>query len=206
VDFVPVPVRSPLGRINSGIVSLSKPGPYEVVRNAYGGNYSWPTSLFMLDRCYLVNRYALPDGRDFILINTHNSAYDDGSLRAKQLQQLEEFVLTEHEKGNPVVIGGDWNQSPTGFSPAYKSVFDTTNLSFLPAEFLPGWKQVFSDSIPTNRRITTPYSPSGTPTTVIDFFIISPGVEVYDVRTLDLKFRHSDHQPVLLTFRLKKMK
>jgi hypothetical protein len=46
-------------------MTLSGPYPLSVSSaTAFPGNYSWPMSLFMLDRCFLVNRYTLanPEG------------------------------------------------------------------------------------------------------------------------------------------------
>jgi endonuclease/exonuclease/phosphatase family metal-dependent hydrolase len=202
VNFVPVPLSSPMGRVLSGVVIFSNPQPAASVRYAFEGNYSWPTSLFMLKRCYLVNRYPIENGKEFILVNTHNSAYDDGSLRAAQLSQLEAFVLEESGKGNPVVISGDWNQSPAGYQAPGTFPFDTINVSWLPDGFLPGWQQVYVDSVPTNRRVTQPYHEGITPSTVIDFFVVSPDIQVLGIKAVDLKFRHSDHNPVYLTFKL----
>jgi len=203
VDFVPIPVKAPFGKIESGIVTYSKYLPKSSVRHSYHGNYKWPMSTFMLKRCYLVNRHTLPDGREFVLVNLHNSAYDDGSLRAAQLEQLSTFVEGEYSKENFVFIGGDWNQSPTDFIPMMEHVFDTIMLSYLPADFLTGWTQAYSDTIPTNRRIMIPYDKTKTPTTVIDFYIVSPNIEVESIRTEDLGFENTDHNPVFITFKLK---
>ncbi len=200
VDFVPVPPLSPLGKVKSGIVTYSVFNPQSVTRYSFHGNYAWPTSIFMLKRCFMVNRYPLQNGREFVLINTHNSAYDDGSLRAGQLKELAGYVLAEYEKGNYVLIGGDWNQSPAGLKAQYTNVFDTVNVSYLPEDFLTGWQQLYSDEYPTNRRITAPYDPKVTPTTVIDFYIASPNIVSHTLQVIDLGFKNSDHQPVLLTF------
>lgn len=203
VDFVPIPVKAPFGKIKSGLVTYSKYLPRSSVRHSYHGNYKWPMSTFMLKRCYLVNRHPLADGSEFLLINLHNSAYDDGSLRAAQLEQLSVFVEGEYSKGNYVFIGGDWNQCPADFNPRLEHVFDTVMLSYLPADFLAGWTKAYSDTIPTNRRIMIPFDKTETPTTVIDFYIVSPNIEVESVRTEDLSFENTDHNPVFITFKLK---
>ena len=203
VGFVPVPPLKPLGRVKSGIATFTVFQPQSVIRYAFHGNYSWPTRIFMLKRCYLVNRYTLENGKEFVLVNTHNSAYDDGSLRAAQLKQLEKFAISEFEAGNFVLIGGDWNQSPAEFKPNFRYTFDTVNVSYLPKDFLSGWQQEYTSDCPTNRRITAPYNPDTTPTTVIDFYIASPNIKVLKLRAINLEFRNSDHNPVLLTFILK---
>jgi endonuclease/exonuclease/phosphatase family metal-dependent hydrolase len=204
VDFVPVPPRSPLGRVRSGIVFLSSYPPSSVSRNSYSGNYPWPTRLFMLKRCFLVSRYPLDNQKELVVINLHNSAYDDGSLRSAQLEVLQDFAVHEYNMGNYVLLGGDWNQTPAGFTPVFTEPFDTRNISFLPETFLKDWNVVYSDRIPSNRRIITPYQKGGTPVTVIDFFITSPNIRTLNKQAIDLNFRNSDHNPLLITFRLEK--
>ena len=203
VDFVPVPPKAPLGKVKSGIVTYTRYQPASVYRRGFSGNYSWPTRLFMLKRCFLVSRFPTSKGGEFVLVNLHNSAYDDGSLRAEQLSILETFASEEYNKGNYVLFGGDWNQSPNGFKPSFDQPFDTVNVSYLPGNFLKDWPRYYSDSIPTNRRIVTTYNRGSTPVTVIDFFIASPNLDVSGVKCSDLYFRNSDHQPVSATFRLK---
>lgn len=202
VDFVPVPPKAPLGNVNSGIALLSKYKSKHVSRQGFIGNYSWPTKLFMLKRCFLVARFPVQGDKELLLINVHNSAYDDGSLRAAQLDILEEFALHEYQKGNYVLFGGDWNQSPSGFSPRFSEPFDTINVSYLPAEFLNGWEVVNSRDVPSNRRLLTPYKKELSQVSLIDFFICSPNIQVKDMQAFDLQFKNSDHNPVALTFKI----
>ena len=203
VDFVPVPLRAPLGKVTSGIATYTRYQPESVIRRGYTGNYSWPKRLFMLKRCFLVSRYPLNNGLDLVLVNIHNSAYDDGSLRAGQLKVLETFATQEYSLGNFILLGGDWNQSPDGFSPAFDQPFDTTNVSYLQSDFLAGWERYYTDSVPTNRRIITSYEKGETPVTVIDYFIASPNIELTNINCSDLYFKNSDHQPVTATIRFK---
>ncbi|MGC9344958.1 MAG: hypothetical protein ACP5E3_19795, partial [Bacteroidales bacterium] len=74
VFFVPLPVKNPMGRVLSGLQTLSRFKPVEARRYSFPGNYDWPKSLFMLDRCFLVTRYPLNNGKHLLIINTHNSA------------------------------------------------------------------------------------------------------------------------------------
>ncbi len=203
VDFVPVPPKAPLGKVKSGIVTYTRYQPASVFRRGFSGNYSWPTRLFMLKRCFLVSRFPTNTGVEFVLVNLHNSAYDDGSLRAEQLSILQSFATDEYNKGNYVLFGGDWNQSPDGFQPSFDQPFDIKNVSYLPDDFLKDWARYYSDSVPTNRRIVTTYSRGSTPVTVIDFFIASPNLDLSGVKCSDLFFENSDHQPVSASFRLK---
>jgi hypothetical protein len=161
--------------------------------------------VFMLDRCFLVNRYPLSGGRELLVINTHNSAYDDGSLRKAQMEYLHGFLMEEYGKGNYVIVGGDWNQTPYGFEPEFeRDVFDTIQLSYVPGDYLPGdWTWLYDPTVPTNRRVDIPYKAGVSRTTVIDFYLLSPNLEPLFVEGVYLGFIHSDHQPVLAGFKLR---
>ena len=193
-----------MGKVKSGLMTLSKYCPDRVVRHSFPGNYSWPMSLFMLDRCFLVNRYTLSNQKELLVINTHNSAYDDGSLRARQMDYLRSFLLSEYEKGNYVIVGGDWNQTPYGQEaelPSHR--FDTDNLIYMEKDYpAPGWTWAFDPLVPTNRRVSIPYDRSNSLTTIIDCYLLSPNIVLEHVKTIDLDFRNSDHQPVELQARL----
>ncbi len=204
VSFVPIPLKTPMGKVESGLLSLSKYAPSGITRHSFPGNYSWPMKLFMLDRCFLVNRYPVNNGNDLIIINTHNSAYDDGSLREQQMSFLKEFLIYEYMRGNYVIVGGDWNQTPYGFKPALPShQFDTLNLTYVDKDYpAANWQWAFDRSLPTNRRITVPYNRSSSLTTVIDYYLLSPNITVEEVETVDVNFEFSDHQPVQLRARL----
>lgn len=206
VTFVPVPPKAPMGHVKSGLVTLSKYIPSSVTRYSFPVNFAWPTKLFMLDRCFLVSRFNLSGGKELLIINTHNSAYDNGALSTKELEYLSGFIHKEFENGNHVIVGGDWNQSPPDFVPAFThNKFDTVDLIHINGKLLPsGWQWIYDASTPTNRRVDFPYDEKTTHTTVIDQFLISPNVESISVRGLDLGFEHSDHHPVIARFRLKK--
>jgi len=153
---------------------------------------------------FLVNRYPLHGGGELLVINTHNSAYDDGSLRGQQMSYLKDFLLTEYDNGNYVIVGGDWNQTPYGLSPELPfHQFDTINLTYIEKDYpADDWKWAFDDSMPTNRRVSVPYNRSSSFTTIIDFYLLSPNIEIKNVRTVDLDFAHSDHQPVEIKIKL----
>jgi endonuclease/exonuclease/phosphatase family metal-dependent hydrolase len=205
VAFVPLPPTRPMGKVTSGLQTLSAYLPAQVTRHSFPGNYSWPMSVFMLDRCFLVNRYPLPGEKELVVINTHNSAYDDGSLRQQQMDFLKALLIEEYDRGNYVVAGGDWNQSPAGFDPEFPhDLFDTENLTYIEEGYPDaGWTWAYDPAVPTNRRVLTPYSRGASPTTVIDFFLLSPNVELTGIRGEDLEFAWSDHQPVLMNFKLR---
>lgn len=205
VLFVPLPPRNPYGKVTSGIATLSRYQPARSVRQGFPGNYSWPMGAFMLDRCFLVNRYPLAGGRELLVVNTHNSAYDDGRLKKMQMDHLHGFLAGEFEKGNYIVVGGDWNQTPAGLRPGFEgNIFDTVQLTRVEEDYLPGdWTWLFDPKVPTNRRVDIPYDPAVSRTTVIDYYLLSPNIEATGVEGVHLGFRLSDHHPVLASIRLK---
>lgn len=208
VKFVPIPPLTPMGQVNSGIMTLSHFIPESAVRHGYPGAFGWPSRVFNLRRCMLVNSYPTSNGKKLIMINTHKSAFDDGSLKKQEMQYLKDFVLAEYAKGNYVVVGGDWNQSPpefqlTKFGDNFQSDFFI--LSNISNDFLPGgWKWAFDPALPTNRYLNEAYHSGSTFRCLIDFFLVSPNVEVLEVKTHNLNFRNSDHNPVSMRFGLKK--
>lgn len=205
VSFIPVPLSNPMGQVKSGLLSLSIHAPATVDRYSFPGNYSWPKSLFMLDRCFLVQRHPLKNGKELLIINTHNSAYDDGSLRTQQMDYLRDFLLTEYDKGNYLVVGGDWNQTPNGILPELPGYnFDTDNLTFIEKDYpAKAWTWAYDTTLPTNRRLSVPYTQDSSLTTIIDCYLLSPNLSVEEVETINMEFLHSDHQPVRLKARLK---
>jgi len=206
VQMVPVPPLTPMGQVKSGIVSLSKKCAQKSVRYGYPGMFDWPNRLFNLRRCMLVNRYPTNTGKEFILINTHMSAFDDGSLKKQEMQYLRDFVLAEYAKGNFVVVGGDWNQCPpefpvTRFGENYQS--DSFILGNIDLDFLPsGWKWAYDTTAPTNRYLNESYLKGRTFCCLIDHFLASPNIEIIQNQTINLNFRNSDHNPIRMNFRL----
>jgi endonuclease/exonuclease/phosphatase family metal-dependent hydrolase len=202
VFFVPLPFSNPLGAVNSGILSLSRLNPVRVERISFPGQYPWPKQLFMLDRCFLVMHHPVSGGRELLVINTHNEAYDNGSIRDQQMAYLNTYVQEAYRKGNFVVVAGDWNQCPPGFVPAFEGeVFDTLDYMGIDENYLsPDWKWVYDNRVPSNRRLDIPYMKGKTRTTVIDFALFSPNLVPDACHTIDLGFENSDHQPVLFSF------
>jgi len=205
--FVPVPVKKPMGRVVSGLMTISPFQPVEAERHRFESQFSWPKSLVILKRCFLVTRYALENGKELVIINTHNSAFDEGGvLRKKELAMLHEYILKEYCKGNYIVTGGDWNSNPRGFNPTLIRTGDPAYRvePSIDENFLPGWEFVFDAIRPSNRNVDMPYAKGKTKTTIIDFFVVSPNIEVKSVKTLVDDFENSDHHPVLMQISLKK--
>lgn len=209
VRKVVVPLLEPwhfYGEVKSGLASFSRFVPVKSERLQLPGTFPWPTSLFMLDRCLGVQRFRLKNGRQLVVVNVHNEAYDKGGkVKAQQMQFLKQFVLQEYEQGNYVVAGGDWNQIPPFFKAEALQPVHAVHSGQIPLDpelFPEGWHWVFDPAHPTNRSIEAPYQKGVTRVSVIDFFLISPNVRVRTVKCLDLDFRYSDHQPVWMEVQL----
>jgi endonuclease/exonuclease/phosphatase family metal-dependent hydrolase len=206
VDFVPLPVTNPMGKVESGLMTFSHFVPAIAQRYAFPLNYAWPMGLFMLDRCFIMERFALPDGKELVILNTHNSAFDDANvMRQYELWMLRGFLLNEYEKGNYVIAGGDWNQNPAGYNDRYLKDKNVKNpqKTTIEKDFLPaGWHWAFDPDYPTNRDVSTKYIPGSTLTQTIDFFVASPNLSVDAVKVIPTGFEFSDHQPVFLKVHL----
>lgn len=206
VGYVPLPLTEPMGKVVAGLATFTKKEPKLSVRYAYPFHVGWPTRLFLLNRCFMTTRYETTNGKELIVINTHNSAFDNGgTLRIAELNFLKDFMKKEYEKGNYVVVGGDFNQSPVSLKPEFEGeVFDFDEFISVPDSlFTSDWTCAFDNSVPTNRRVDIPYTKGVTRTTLVDFFIASPNVEVLSVKNISLGFVHTDHNPVRMEFKLK---
>jgi hypothetical protein len=205
VPFVPLPLLNPMGKVLAGQVNVSKYLPVESTRHAFPGNYPWPRGLFLLDRCFILDRYFIEGDKELVIINTHNSAFDDGRLRMEQLNTLVDILKMEYVRGNYVIAGGDWNMNPPGFDPSLIYTSDAT-MTVEPVleegSFPEGWTLAYDPQVPTNRDVSQPYLHGSTPVTIIDFFVCSPNVEVVDVKGITLMFEHADHNPVVMQFKL----
>lgn len=190
-----------MGKVVSGLATISKFQPSIAERISFPTDFSWPKHLFFLKRCFLVTRYSLTREKQLVVINTHNSTYDDeGILRKTELSTLHKFMTIEFSKRNYVIAGGDWNNNPGGFDPKKINTGDAVKIiePLIDTSFLPGWRFVFDTVSPTNRDVNIPYRRGETKTTIIDFFIVSPNIEIQFIKTLVNNFEYSDHNPVIM--------
>lgn len=199
------PFNDPHGASNAGLVTLSK---YEI-NSAVRRSYPVSTSLskFLdLDRAFSVCRYALESGEELVLVNSHMSAYDSGgTIRAKQLAFLNEFLKEEREKGSYVIVGGDFNHDIADSAELFESdqkrpewVYDLNA-----EDVAEGYKIAAATNAPTCRGADIEYVKGVDYTVVVDGFIVSDNIEVIRTENVDLDFEYSDHNPASLSFKLK---
>lgn len=133
------------------------------------------------------------------IASVHLAAFDaDAAVRTRQLRELLAWAQREYARGQHVVLAGDWN-----FQLAETTFPNTTDERFLfwlfpfPQDALmQGWSIGADARVPSVRTNYQPYAPGENYVTTIDGVIVSPNVTIEDVRTIDLAFRYSDHQPV----------
>lgn len=205
--FVPYPLP-PIGRVNSGLLTVSENEIESAERVALPCPFSWPVRAANLKRCLLVSTMPVADSdKQLVLINLHLEAYDSGEGKIAQTKQLREFMQAEYEKGNYVIAGGDFNQIfPGGMESFPNTHAEIWTPGLLDEDSLPeGWRFACDIETPSCRLLNRPYDESDTENTqhyVIDGFILSPNVELLSVEGVDLKFENADHNPVLLRVRL----
>lgn len=201
------PFHEPHGSVRAGMLTLGKYQISESIRRQFPVDDSFITKFTDLDRCFLVSRVPLENGKELLLINLHLSAYDEGGkIRAEQLALLNQVFEEERENGNYVIAGGDFNHD----------IADSVE-SFPSEQKIPGWVFQIDDSqlaegyhfvkaenaaeTPTCRGADIPYEKGVTYTVIVDGFIVSDGITAR-AENVDGEFRYSDHNPVKLTFEL----
>ncbi|MBP0725706.1 endonuclease/exonuclease/phosphatase family protein [Bacillus sp. RG28] len=200
VPWVPVPIFHPLGSANSGLLTLSKFKISDSHRYKLAGQENWPRQQFDLDRAFIESRMPVDNGKELVLINLHLSAYDKGGkVRKQQLKYLSAYLNKEIQKGNYIILGGDWNHAIPTTDPY---LFPTTEkwpdwLQKFPSSFKPaGFQWVADKTIPSTRSDDYPFKKGRNFQAVIDGFLVSPNITVKNVKGHDLGFENSDHNPV----------
>lgn len=200
VKYIPYPIFQPMGKVCSGLLTLSKHPIHSAQRVDFSANFPFPKGLFFLNRCFQVNRLKYLDN-ELIVINTHHSAFDGGKLKSQEMEILKSFILQEYHQGNYVIVGGDWNQVPPDFIKGHHVKYEETGVEQNFPEL--GWKWIYDTETRTNRKVDTPFVEGITYTTVFDFFLISPNIKALEIECLQRNFRFSDHNPVRIKVSLK---
>ena len=202
--FIPLPLYNPFGKVEGGITSFSKFQLTESKRIQLPIPFKWPVSLLNLKRCLLINR-SLIEGSDkeLVMINLHLEAYDDGEGKAKQLKQLMDILEEEYAKGNYVIAGGDFNQTFSNSNVGlekYPKMNDWV-CPIIDVTQYPNFTFSMDDTVPTCRSLYKTYADNDHTNFqyyMLDGFITSNNITVNSVQTLDLGFKNTDHNPVVM--------
>ena len=192
------PFHEPIGRSLSGILTLTGARVDEAVRRSLPLENGL-TRLTDLDRCYTVSRLPLANGATLCLYNVHLSAYtSDGSISTEQARLLLSDMAAEYAQGNYALAGGDFNKDLPGDSGA-----DYAWAQPFPTELLPEGIALYApENARTSRYACEPYDPATAVTITLDGFLASENIEVLSCEAIEEGFAHSDHEPVVLRFRL----
>lgn len=222
------PFNDPIGQIDSGIATMSKYSIESSTRKSFTITNDMINKLFDLDRCFSASYLPIKDSNKYlVLMNIHMSAYDEGGvIRAKQMQELNDFMLSEYNKGNYIVAGGDFNHDLLTNNPDFE--YSIANMPFKNSytQLTPPWLSflfdnngqspindkfsvIAADNSPTCRDADIKWIPGTTYVSVIDGFIVSDNVEVTHKENLQTRtsnkvgFAYSDHEPATMKFILK---
>ena len=201
------PFTEPHGAVQAGMLTFSKYRIEGCVRRQFPVDNSFITKFTDLDRCFMVSRVPLENGKNLVLINVHLSAYDKGGkIRTKQLEVLNQVLAEEKEQGNYVIVGGDFNHDIAGSIDNFPSEQKIPEWVYQldDSQLTEGYHFVVaenSEEVPTCRGADIPYEKGVTYTTIVDGFIVSDGIRA-EAENLDKEFLNSDHNPVRLTFTL----
>lgn len=205
VPWVPIPLSLPMGKAESGLLTLVRGEISEATRYDLPKEEKIPDKYFLLDRC--INETVVPINGDeeLHIINLHLSAYDSaGVIKKIQMAWLREFILERDLSKDYYIFGGDWNQLLSEDIIIDRDQYNPEWLGSPPHDFddLP---VQWGYDIRTNtvRDLYETYHPGSTFETVIDGFLVSDNIEILDVKTVDAGFENSDHNPVTMTIKIK---
>jgi len=210
--YIAYPIFQPHGASKSGMLTLSHfniASARRIELPIEKGFYKY----LDLDRCISVNRIPLNNGKQLVLVNVHLSAYtSDGTIADEQVKIVTKFCSDEFRRGNYVICAGDFNKDLLGNSP---EVFGVSGEQYT-------WAQPFKtqllegtgmsliaplgdgeSAVASCRNADIPYEKGKSFLITVDGFIVSDNVTVVKSEVLDCEFENSDHNPVMLTFKLK---
>lgn len=168
------------------------------------------SKFFDLDRCYSISKIPMEDGHDLCLYMLHLSAYgSDDSIRKAQVGMLVKDMETDVKAGNYVICGGDFNHD---LKAKWGTQGEVEWACPFPKQDLPEGMHFYIDTIPENiteamhdsaRNDDIPYTKGVTYTVTLDGFIVSDNVDVQAYEIPDTGYQYSDHEPVVMKFKLK---
>ncbi len=168
------------------------------------------SKFFDLDRCYSVSKIPTENGHELCLYMLHMSAYgSDDSIRKEQVAMMCDDMGADIKAGNYVICGGDFNHD---LKAAWGKQGEVSWACPFPKQDLPQGLSFYIDTIPEKEKAAMPdsarnddigYTKGVTYTVTLDGFIISDNIKVDSYKVVDNEFLFSDHEPVVMDFRLK---
>ena len=208
VSFLPIPMP-PIGKVDSGIATYSKYDVDSAERIQLPVPFKWPSRPFNLKRCLLLSRIPVKGSvKELVLVNLHLEAFDNGEGKVEQTKMLFSLLNAEVQKGNYVIAGGDFNQRFSSVDPQiYPLQEGTWHPGYINVDEINGdWQYLMDETVPSCRSLDKPYAGADHDSFqyyLIDGFIVSANIKVKSVKTHDLDFESTDHNPVLLEASLK---
>lgn len=202
--YVPFPLP-PIGKVNSGILTMAKYQIKDSERIALPNPFSWPVRTVNLKRAMQITRYPIKEKEnDLVLINFHLEAFDSGEGKREQTKLLADIIVSEYEKGNFVIAGGDWNQTLLKDFQLDSNLLTEWTPGTLDWDSLPNWEIGADQNTPSNRSLIKPYlgNEEELAKFYIDGFIVSPNVQIKETQVSAMAFKYSDHEPVKMEFEL----
>lgn len=207
--FLFYPLTQPHGKSRAGLVTMSVYPIESALRRSFPISESF-SKFLDLDRCYSISRIPVDNGKYLCLFNLHMSAYGNSdAIRQGQIEMLCEDMKKEYAAGNYVICGGDFNHDLKALS---DDGGERESWAYpFPREELPQGFTFCIDLLDeaerngmhnSARNADEPYNPDTTYMVTLDGFIISDNVRCVSYENVDLQYKFSDHDPVLLHFTL----
>lgn len=223
--YLPYPLYDMHGSVNAGLTILSKYKMQSAKRYEYtiADDFS---KLFDLDRCFAVTTIKVSNDKTLYIVDSHMSAYDKGgTIREKQMAQLNKFLDDCQKEGAYVIVGGDFNHDLITYNPLYS--YTNENRAFGVTKKAPDWVAYMFDengkspimdgytiyaaeNNPTCRNNDIEWTPGETFVCTVDGYIVSDNIKVTDIKAIQTKngkkgidgFAFADHEPVYMEFEL----
>ncbi|MDC7124309.1 MAG: hypothetical protein PQJ46_02000 [Spirochaetales bacterium] len=190
--------------VNSGFMTLSRFLPESCIRMSIGTTAKWPERIFSKKNCAVITIINSPvEGKDWYLININLSP--DYEKQKNELETLYSYMKNLSEEGHYIIAGGNWggvlpDMDIKTFSPFVTDIKTILWAHNLESHEIPkDWQWCYENSFPSIRSLDIPFANDKNFTSVTDGFVVSSNLKVDLIRSSDLDFESSNHNPVSIT-------
>lgn len=200
--YVPIPLTDPIGKVEAGLLTLSKHNVAKAIRYSFPSSFAFPMRLFNLKRCMLTIELMLSNRDTLWINNIHNTAYDSGTMRDQEIKFLNEFMNQKQY----TITAGDWNSNPPGYKATPEELEDKyfSPIAVKTTDFDTCMTFAADTTVKTARYGYEPYLKGHTTETNIDFALLGSRYSIVDVEVVDLGYKNSDHNPVIYRIKTKR--